>query len=196
MFRKNHIHGSVQRRSRKEAERWIREYRHQRRLHRELHLAAGDILSSGNFRKTKAHIQHGSMTVNSHCINVAKCSLAISDALKISCNRREMIRGALLHDYFLYDWHDDEHCQLYRLHGFRHPGVALRNAIAEYELTPRERDIIGKHMWPLTVKPPLCREAWIVTVADKWCSILETLHIQKGHGAHLLPENTRQAAQK
>ena len=35
-------------------------------------------------------------------------------------------------------------------------------------------------MWPLTVIPPMCREAWIVTTADKYCSLLETLYIQRG----------------
>ena len=29
----------------------------------------------------------------------------------------------------------------------------------------------------------MCREAWIVTVADKWCSTLETLRLRHGHGA-------------
>lgn len=35
-------------------------------------------------------------------------------------------------------------------------------------------------MWPLTVVPPLCREAWVVSMADKYCSLLETLHVRKG----------------
>ena len=61
-----------------------------------------DILTSDNFLKTKEYIQHGNMTVNSHCINVAIYSLAISRKLNISCNQRDLVRGALLHDYFLY----------------------------------------------------------------------------------------------
>jgi uncharacterized protein len=52
----------------------------------------------------------------------------------------------------------------------------------EYRLTDREQEIIKKHMWPLTIVPPTCREAWIVSMADKWCSTLETIHLQKGHG--------------
>ena len=32
-------------------------------------------------------------------------------------------------------------------------------------------------MWPLTISAvPMCREAWIVTMADKWCSLMETFH--------------------
>ncbi len=115
-------------------------------------------------------------------MNVAKYSLFFSDKLGIDCCRDEMVRGALLHDYFLYDWHEKKADVKRRLHGFYHPGIALANADREYSLTPRERDIIQKHMWPLTVKVPLCREAWLVTAADKWCSLMETFYLHRGHG--------------
>ena len=122
------------------------------------------------------------MTVNDHCIRVAKYSLALCKKLHIPCSRKDLIRGALLHDYFLYDWHTPDKRKPHRLHGFYHPGRALKNASAEYDLTPREREIIKKHMWPLTVVPPTCREAWIVTTADKWCSLMETFGLHRGHG--------------
>lgn len=174
------------RRSIRQQEKWIKFYSKQLLLHREIMRNAADIVQSRNFRRTKAHIQHGSMTVNSHCMDVARYSLVISNKLEkigIRCNRNELIRGALLHDYFLYDWHDADHVRPHNLHGFRHPAVALHNAMQEYQLTLREQDIIGKHMWPLTVVPPKYREAWIVTTADKWCSLLETFHVHRGHGA-------------
>lgn len=57
----------------------------------------------------------------------------------------QLIRGALLHDYFLYDWHNQ--LTPHHLHGFFHPGVALRNASMDVELTPIEHDIIKKHMF-------------------------------------------------
>lgn len=150
-----------------------------RELHRRIKEAGEDILASENFQSTRQHIQHGTVTVNAHCINVARTSLMLADRLKIQYHPRELIRGALLHDYFLYDWHDKEHINPLRLHGFFHPGRALKNASAEYDLTLREKEIIRKHMWPMTVIPPMCREAWIVTAADKWVSLLETLRIQK-----------------
>lgn len=173
-------------RSRRKAERWKRQLERQKELYAQIKDAAGDILASQNFRSTRGYIQHGNMTVSSHCMNVAKYSLTISDRLHIRCNRRDLIRGALLHDYFLYGWHDVDHAGIQNLHGFYHPGIALRNARKEYQLTPIEQDIIKKHMWPLTVVPPTCREAWIVTTADKWCSLLETVHLHKGHGASKL----------
>lgn len=157
-------------------------YNQRKELYRLLKKYAPDILESQNFRSTRNYIQHGTMPVHRHCIDVAQQSILISRFLGISCNERELIRGALLHDYFLYDWHDKTRENYQSLHGFYHPGIALKNASREYNLTLRERDIIKKHMWPLTVVPPRCREAWIVTTADKYCSLLETLRLHKGAG--------------
>lgn len=172
----------LKQRSERARERWINRYYKERALHNRIREAAQDILNSQNFNSTKEYIQHGNVTVNMHCMNVAKYSVAMARRLHIHCSETELIRGALLHDYFLYDWHDKDYISPHKLHGFYHPGRALKNAMNEYTLTPREQDIIKKHMWPLTIVPPACREAWIVSMADKWCSTLETVHIQKGHG--------------
>lgn len=172
------------RRSKRQSEKWKRKFERFREINRQIKKNAPDILQSSNFHRMKRYIQHGNMTVNDHVLSVTRYSVALDDVLHAHSDRKALIRGALLHDYFLYDWHipDAEHS--HRLHGFYHPGIALRNASKEYDLTARERDIIKKHMWPLTVVPPMCREAWIVTTADKWCSLLETLRLHRGHGAY------------
>ena len=154
-------------------------------IQKQIREEAPDILRSKNFNHMKRHIQHGNVSVNAHVMNVARYSIAISERLHIACSKRDLIRGALLHDYFLYDWHDKYHRDIKRLHGFYHPGIALRNASREYNLTEREKDIIKKHMWPLTVIPPRCREAWIVTTADKYCSLLETMKFHREHRRYI-----------
>lgn len=164
----------------KSIEKCRKRHEERRELNRLLKEYASDILSSGNFQSTGNYIQHGTIPVHRHCIDVANQSIKISKRLRIPCNEKELIRGALLHDYFLYDWHDRTRKDYQKLHGFYHPGIALRNAEKEYHLSNRERDIIRKHMWPLTIVPPMCREAWIVTAADKYCSLLETLRLRKG----------------
>ena len=175
----------LERRSERQALKWQRKLEQFRRIQRQIEMEAADILQSENFMRMKEYLQHGNMTVNAHVMNVARYSIYISEKLHIRCSRRELIRGALLHDYFLYDWHVPDQINPHRLHGFYHPGVALRNALQEYKLTIREQDIIRKHMWPLTVIPPGCTEAWIVTAADKWCSMMETMHMHRGHGTVL-----------
>lgn len=76
---------------------------------------------------------------------------------------------------FLYDWHFYRRRKGERLHGFEHPKKALANASAMFSLTWKEREIILRHMWPLTITPPRCREAYVIVAYDKYCSMMETL---------------------
>lgn len=152
------------------------------RIRNQIRKNGEDILKSVNHRNTRNHIQHGNMSVREHTIRVAEYGMRFGRALGIPYNKRDLIRGALLHDYFQYDWHDKNHVKIQNLHGFFHPGIALKNAEKEYKLTKRQKDIIKKHMWPLTVTPPMCREAWLVTAADKYCSLMETVRLHKGSG--------------
>ena len=71
-----------------------------------------------------------------------------------------------------YDWHIKR--KGHHFHGFTHPATALRNAEKEYNLGDIERNIISRHMFPLTIVPPMCREAWLVCLADKYCAVKET----------------------
>ena len=57
-----------------------------------------------------------------------------------------------------------------------HPRRALENAQRLFSLTDREKNIILRHMWPLTVTPPKYREAYVIVMFDKYCSLMETFH--------------------
>ena len=97
-------------------------------------------------------------------------------------------RAGLLHDLFLYDWHQHAMLTGEHFHGFTHPKTALLNAQEHFELSPLEADIILKHMWPLTIIPPKSVEGFIVSFADKYCSIAEVFlrlsqRIRRGVGA-------------
>lgn len=91
-----------------------------------LETIVAELEQNGRFSLEKQYYQHGSTSVYSHSVQVAFFSLYLSRKLKLRVNERALIRGALLHDYFLYDWHDRDHG--HSLHGFTHPGTALKNA--------------------------------------------------------------------
>ena len=149
----------------------------------EVAAAAAELERTGRLGLARDSIQHGSVTVYDHVCAVARASLAAADALArvgVRVDRAALTRGALLHDYFLYDWHEKE--AWHRLHGLRHPFFALENAERDFpDLSARERNIIQRHMFPLVVLPPTCREAWIVCLADKAVALRETL-FQRGSG--------------
>ena len=56
----------------------------------------------------------------------------------------------MLHDLFLYDWRINDPSRK-GLHAFRHPRIAFNNSSEIFDLNEKEKDIILKHMWPLTV---------------------------------------------
>lgn len=137
---------------------------------------AYELERDGRLGLTRSFVQHGDVTVYAHVVSVAQTSLSAACALEragVRLDTDSLVRGALLHDYFLYDWHDPD--PSHRLHGFRHPRFALERAEEDFDLTPRERNIIVRHMFPLVPIPPTCREAWIVCLADKWCALRETV---------------------
>lgn len=115
-----------------------------------------------------SYIQHGHITTLEHCEHVSQLSFKICK--KLGLDYRSAARGGLLHDYFLYDWH---HAPC-KLHGYKHPQIALENASRDFELNKKECDIIKKHMWPLTItKIPRYPESFVVSTADKIYTVSE-----------------------
>ncbi|MDO4265698.1 MAG: phosphohydrolase [Eubacteriales bacterium] len=135
-------------------------------------LYGADILASPGMQSEKLFMQHGSVSVFEHSLNVACMCLWLAMVFHLSVNYISLVRGALLHDYFLYDWHVPD--RSHRWHGFTHPKCALRNAEREFALTAIERDMIVKHMFPLTPCPPKYAESRILCIADKICACQET----------------------
>ena len=77
----------------------------------------GDILSAAAMRTQENYTQHGTTSVYLHCVNVAYVSVQLALFLRLHVNYRALVRGALLHDYFLYDWHVPS--ETHRGHGFK-----------------------------------------------------------------------------
>ena len=127
----------------------------------------------GRLFEERRFCQHGTTSVYAHSVRVAAVSLYLARRLRLRFDEAALLRGALLHDCFLYDWHDRDNGHL--LYGFSHPRTALENARRDYDLSEAECDVILHHMFPLVPMPPRCREAWIVCMADKYCALAETL---------------------
>lgn len=136
---------------------------------------AQELLESTDVQLMNTFIQHAQITCLEHSISVAYYSYLLCRKLNLRVDYRSVIRGALLHDFFLYDWHVDSGHE--GLHGFNHPKIALENAEKHFQLNELEKDIIVKHMWPLTLTLPKYRETLIVSLSDKFCSTIETLRL-------------------
>ena len=112
-----------------------------------------------------------------HSFKVAK------KAIKKSLNRKDVnlevvLLGAILHDYYLYDWRKDR--SKLKKHGKNHPHIAIENAMRDFDISEDVKKVIKSHMWPINIKDyPKSKEAKIVSISDKAVTIKESLTTEK-----------------
>jgi uncharacterized protein len=126
---------------------------------------AEPIVSQSEYQTLKNYRAHGQVSVYDHSLFVAERAYLYAKKRHLDLDYASLVRGALLHDYYLYDWHKKH--KGHRLHGFRHPAWALHNALLVYDLNAKEKNIIRSHMFPLTfLHWPHSLEARIVAKMD------------------------------
>lgn len=133
---------------------------------KEFELITQDISMNSEFMKLNDYAHHGKTRLE-HSYRVAYYSYKILKFLKL--NYVEGTRAALLHDFFTDEVASYGAFDRYR----KHPEFALKNAKKYYELTPLQEDIIVKHMFPITIRPPKYLETAIVDFVDNCASIFE-----------------------
>lgn len=118
------------------------------------------------------YLKHHDESVFEHSVKVA--FYAYKMAYKHNLDWEATIRGALLHDFFLYKF---KKCLGLRLitdsikHAIIHPIIAFDNASKYFDLNEKEENIIKGHMFPFGV--PKSKEAWIVSYVDKYIATFE-----------------------
>ncbi|MDE6005067.1 MAG: HD family phosphohydrolase, partial [Oscillospiraceae bacterium] len=82
-------------------------------------------------------------------------------------------RAGLLHDLYFYHTKTYVKNKHAIKHSKYHPQNALANAEKIIKLNDRERDMIYKHMWPVTPEKPKYAETYLITFVDKYCAMIE-----------------------
>mgnify|MGYP004526456251 FL=1 len=133
---------------------------------------AQPVLQDEKYKKLQTFIQHGRISTYEHSVNVAYTAYCWNLKMHLGIADTEVIYAGLLHDYYLYDWHH----HVVHWHGYVHPAIASKNAQRDFHISSACQKAIKTHMWPLTLlHVPSSRLAWLITLADKRCSLEETL---------------------
>lgn len=134
-----------------------------------------DVEKNPDVRLLQNYSQHRGNNSFQHSHNVAVYSFYLAEKWKWEIDPENLVKGAMLHDYYLYDF-KEEGLSAYQ-HGIWHPKAALRNAKACFEINETVENIIVSHMWPFPFSArPRSREAFLVCVADKFCAYHEMIN--------------------
>ena len=135
----------------------------------------GPLLQEADVQEMRDFSQHAEgISCYDHSLFVSYLSFLM--AKRLGLDYRAAARGGLLHDLHLCHWEDTDVGRARRL--VLHPLLAVQNA-EKFGLNDMERDIIVKHMWPLTRPLPRYRESFVVGLADKICATAEMLHLYR-----------------
>lgn len=134
----------------------------------------GDIFRSPHFREINKYPHHNEYTRLDHCLHVSySVFLWLKKHEPGYKYLREACRGALLHDFFLYEWHTENPFPVPCMHAWKHPERAYNDACRYFKLNPVEKDIIMKHMFPVSLDLPLTKASWAVVMYDKYWAFIE-----------------------
>ena len=130
-----------------------------------------DMIENNTVKQMNDFKQHYETTCFEHCLVASYYCYLLCKKFNldyISCSR-----AAMVHDLFLYDWRKRQNGRK-GLHAFTHPQTAYDNASKLFDLNENEKDIIVKHMWPVTLALPKYKESYILTLVDKYCALNES----------------------
>lgn len=137
-----------------------------------------ELIENETVQEMKNYRQHYKTSCFDHCYMAAYyCFLFCK---KYHLDYLSATRAAMLHDLFLYDWRVRQDGRK-GFHAFTHGKLACQNACQLFDLNEKEKDIIIKHMWPITIEFPKSIEGFVLTIVDKYCAMSETFSVVKSH---------------
>ncbi len=120
------------------------------------------------FQQMKRYRHHGHSRYD-HSLRVAYYTYKVTKALHL--NYKQSTIAALLHDFFLDEVIDEVSLNRMR----HHPKFAAKNASKYFNIDYKQQSMIETHMFPVTAKPPMYIEGWLLDMVDDGVAIYEKI---------------------
>lgn len=149
----------------------------------------GDIIVSERFARA-GDVPHHSKSGNIalHSLETAGYALRLArwlGAHGVAVSEWDVVRASLLHDIGMTE--EDVFRSPSHVKARSHPQEGARIAREEFGANEVQEEAILRHMWPVFwVVPPRTPEGWVVSAADKCCSMRETRDTVERVGRRLL----------
>lgn len=145
-------------------------------LVRDIMEIGGDIVSSKRFEKARSVPHHSKGgNIAAHSLETAGYGLLLARWLGehgVEVSEVDVVRASLLHDIGMTE--DEVFFSPSYKKARSHPREGARIAREEYGASEKQVDAVRRHMWPVWhVVPPMSAEGWVVSLADKCCSMHE-----------------------
>ncbi len=135
------------------------------------------FINNKEFLKRKNFPHHINESVYEHTVRVSFDCFKIGK--KFHLDYKSLAIAGLLHDFYEKPWqYDKEKKPFLQMHAFTHAHNAVLNAKKIYgkKITPKIAEIMETHMFPVNLKIPKSKEAWLLTLIDKADSMDFIMH--------------------
>ena len=152
----------------------------------EYYSCVSDLTQLDEIQRLDGFTQHLNTSRLEHCVNVSYYSYCICK--KFGWDYRSAARAGLLHDFYLYDRHEEKESPKHHISA--HAKIALNNSQKITSLNKIEADAIVKHMWPMTMRFPKYKESYVVNLVDTFCAAYEFVKQTKRRAMEYLQPST------
>lgn len=129
-----------------------------------------------DIQQLESFVHHHKTTRLMHSLHVSY--LCFLFAYRHNWDYHSAAVGGILHDFVLMS-RETYKQQSGKWWILQHPECALRAAQAKYQLDATTQDIIQTHMFPLSLRFPRYKEAYLIAYWDKYCAIRERFQKQR-----------------
>ena len=134
-----------------------------------------DILQSDVFRRADDETHHLHGSVSGHTLNVCIASVRLCRRLQrthMQLSEKDLIQAALCHDLGMVDRENRYHGRMDSWQSHPEESVKVARELVP-DMSEEAGEMIRTHMWPVSGPCPRSKEGVLLSVADKYASVLD-----------------------